>query len=127
MVEQTVRSKRVMVIYGGFGGARKGNYAVAAKLVVYMSDTWKYDLDTLKWYVLQFTHKVIILCYDREKMDPWMEDGRGPGARRGHTAILFKGSMYIFGGRISESKATQPVYKAWPRVIHKRRSREAFH
>jgi len=41
--------KRIMIIHGGFGGARKGNYVVAAKLTVYLDDTWKYDLDTLKW------------------------------------------------------------------------------
>lgn len=56
MVNQTVPSRAVMIIYGGFGGARKGNYAVAAKLVNYMDDTWKYDLTTLKWYCRLVSH-----------------------------------------------------------------------
>ena len=43
------KSKRIMIIHGGFGGARKGNYVVVAKLTVYLDDTWEYDLDTLKW------------------------------------------------------------------------------
>lgn len=99
--QRVVPSRRVMIIHGGFGGARKGNYVVAAKLTVYMDDTWKYDLDTLKW----------------EMMNPWAANGIGPGKRRGHSAVLFKGSMYIFGGRITDSSKTAP--QVLPRVIHK--------
>jgi len=95
------KPKRIMIIHAGFGGARKGNYVVAAKLTVYLDDTWKYDLDSLKW----------------EKMNPYIADGVGPGKRRGHSAVLFEGSMYIFGGRIPDSIKTAP--QALPRVIHK--------
>ena len=50
-------------------------------------------------------------------MNPYIANGVGPGKRRGHSAVLFEGSMYIFGGRIPDSIKTSP--QALPRVIHK--------
>ena len=49
LTDVMTKPKRIMIIHAGFGGARKGNYVVAAKLTVYLDDTWKYDLDSLKW------------------------------------------------------------------------------
>jgi len=87
---QTVRryrhvpSRRWMVIYGGYGGARKTGEIGVQKKTYNLEDTWKYDLDTRYWH----------------KMDPYYHDGKKPGLRRGQSAIVHDGVMYMFGGRL---------------------------
>jgi N-acetylneuraminic acid mutarotase len=79
----TVPPQRLMIIHGGFGGARKGSDASVPKVLDYLDDLWKYNLDTLRW----------------TQMKPNLRDGRAPKSRRGHSAVLYQGTMYIFGGR----------------------------
>ena len=47
----------------------------------YLDDLWKYNLDTLRW----------------TQMKPNLRDGRAPKSRRGHSAVLYQGTMYVTG------------------------------
>lgn len=77
------RPHRWMIIYAGYGGAKKTADITVQKQTYYLSDTWKYDLDTMLWY----------------KMDPYLRSGKAPGERYGHSAVMYVDTMYVFGGR----------------------------
>ena len=76
-------SIRWMVIYGGFGGAKKTKDITVQKSTYYLEDTWKYNIDTQIWY----------------PMKPFFRNGVKPGKRRGHSAVLYRDTMYMFAGR----------------------------
>jgi len=74
-----------MYVYGGFGGVKKTKDLTVQKKTFFLDDMWRYDMDSQLW----------------QEIKPGSRDGKIPGKRRGHAAVLYKdtNTMYMFGGR----------------------------